>query len=107
MREQRQRLAGLALATALALGFGAPTAFAQKSSADSSASSLHWAAYHNDLGAVKRLLSEGADPNLANRFGVTPINTRFVDVWDAVDRLRLAVTERRFERFPIERTRVT
>ena len=46
------------------------------------------------------------EPDLI-RFGVTPINTRFVDVWDAVDRLRLAMTERRFERFPIERTRVT
>ena len=46
------------------------------------------------------------EPDLI-RFGVTPINTRFVDVWDALDRLRGAVHERRYERFPVERTRVT
>ena len=46
------------------------------------------------------------EPDLI-RFGVTPLYTRFVDVWDAMDRLRRAVEERRFERFPIERTRVT
>jgi len=70
MRKQRQRLARLALAALLA----APAAIAQPPSADTSASALHWAAHHNDVGAVKRLLSEGADPNLANRFGVTPLH---------------------------------
>ncbi len=70
MREQRQRLARLALAALLA----APAAFAQAPTADTSASALHWAAHRNDLGAVRRLLSEGADPNLANRFGVTPLH---------------------------------
>ena len=67
----------LAVAAALAGAPLAPGAFAQQASApsaDTSASALHWAAYHNDLGAVKRLLSEGADPNLANRFGVTPLH---------------------------------
>jgi ankyrin repeat protein len=84
VREQRQRLARLkrsaavrksAFALALATLLGAPpAAFAQKPSADTSASSLHWAAHNNDVGAVKRLLSEGADPNLENRFGVTPMH---------------------------------
>ena len=62
----------LALAVTAVLA-GAPSAFAQ-GSADTSASPLHWAAHNNDVGAVKRLLSEGADPNLANRFGFTPLH---------------------------------
>jgi len=63
----------LALALAALLG-AAPAAFAQNPSADTSASALHWAAYRNDLAAVRRLLDEGADPNAANRFGVTPLH---------------------------------
>jgi ankyrin repeat protein len=60
---------------ALAALLGAPpTAIAQETSADTSASALHWAAYRNDLPAAKRLLDEGADPNAANRFGVTPLH---------------------------------
>jgi uncharacterized protein len=62
----------LRVALAVAALLAAPSAFAQ--SADSSASALHWAAHNNDVGAVKRLLSEGADPNLANRFGFTPLH---------------------------------
>jgi len=64
----------LAVALAALLG-AAPTALlAQQRSADTSASALHWAAYRNDLEAVKRLLGEGADPNAVNRFGVTPLH---------------------------------
>ena len=55
-----------------------------------------------DLGVVP----DFREPDLI-RFGVTPLYTRFVDVWDAMDRLRTALEERRYERFPIERTRVT
>ena len=39
-----------------------------------SASALHWAAHLNDLEAVQLLLQAHADPNLANRFGVTPMH---------------------------------
>ncbi len=70
MRQQRQRLASLTLAAALAL----PAAFGQVASPDTSASDLHWAASRNDVAAVERLLGEGADPDLANRFGFTPMH---------------------------------
>src|SRR6185503_13858605 len=39
-----------------------------------SASALHWTAHANDLEAVQLLLEAGANPNLANRFGVTPLH---------------------------------
>ena len=86
MREQRQRLAGVAPPQAHreTIGSGTsrwrrcsarrPRRSRSRRSADTSASALHWAAYRNDLGAVERLLGEGADPNLANRFGVTPLH---------------------------------
>jgi kynureninase len=41
------------------------------------------------------------------RIGPSPVYTRFVDVWDAMDRLRDLVANRSYERFPQERTRVT
>ena len=34
---------------------------------------LHWAVRANDLAAVQRLLHEGANPDAANRYGVTPL----------------------------------
>lgn len=46
------------------------------------------------------------EPDLV-RFGLTPLSTRFVDVWDAAEALRVAVTERRYERYATERHRVT
>jgi len=67
----RRSLPAIAL---VALLGAAPTVLAQQHSADSSASALHWAAYNNDLGGARRLLAEGADPNAANRFGVTPLH---------------------------------
>jgi len=35
---------------------------------------LHWAAYHDDLEAVKRLVRQGANPKAANRYGMTPLS---------------------------------
>jgi kynureninase len=46
------------------------------------------------------------EPDLV-RFGLTPLHTRFVDVWDAAEALRVAVAERRYERYPSERSRIT
>ncbi|MCU1336437.1 MAG: ankyrin repeat protein [Bryobacterales bacterium] len=35
---------------------------------------LHWAARANDVDAARRLLSAGANPDAANRYGVTPLS---------------------------------
>jgi kynureninase len=41
------------------------------------------------------------------RLGPAPLYTRFVDVWDAMDRFRSVLESGAFERFPAERARVT
>src|SRR5262245_17992604 len=35
---------------------------------------LHWAAYHDDLELVTRLLAAHANVRVANRYGVTPLS---------------------------------
>jgi kynureninase len=41
------------------------------------------------------------------RLGPAPLYTRFVDVWDAMDRFRAILADRSHEAFPAERARVT
>ena len=41
------------------------------------------------------------------RLGPAPLYTRFVDVWDAMDRFRAVLADRSYEAFPAERARVT
>jgi kynureninase len=41
------------------------------------------------------------------RLGPAPLYTRFVDVWDAMDRFRDLLRTGAFERYPAERSRVT
>jgi kynureninase len=41
------------------------------------------------------------------RLGPAPLYTRFVDVWDAVDRCRAVLAEGAHETYPTERSRVT
>jgi kynureninase len=41
------------------------------------------------------------------RLGPAPLYTRFVDVWDALDRLRQVLASGAHEEYPTERTRVT
>ncbi len=41
------------------------------------------------------------------RLGPAPLYTRFVDVWDAMDRFRALLADRSYEAFPAERARVT
>ena len=41
------------------------------------------------------------------RLGPAPVYTRFVDVWDAMERFRSVLADRSYESYPAERTRVT
>ena len=41
------------------------------------------------------------------RLGPAPLYTRFVDVWDAMDRFRGVLEEGAHERYPATRSRVT
>lgn len=72
----------------------------------------HVSLRHPDAWRICRALIEDAvipdfrEPDVI-RFGIAPLYTRFVDVWDAVDRLRTVLVERRHEAYPEERSRIT
>nr|ACO70932.1 ankyrin-related protein [uncultured Verrucomicrobiota bacterium] len=38
------------------------------------ATALHWAAYHDQATAARKLLAAGAKPDITNRYGVTPLS---------------------------------
>src|SRR3984885_11158019 len=40
---------------------------------DDGTTALHWAAYHDDLPLLRRLLKAGAKANVANDYGSTPL----------------------------------
>ena len=46
-----------------------------------------------------------AEPRDILRFGFTPLYTRFVDVWDAVEHLRQVLADRRMAASPLQPTR--
>jgi kynureninase len=60
---------------------------------------------------TQALISRGVVPDFRTpdrlRLGPAPLYTRFVDVWDAMDRLRTVLAEGAHEAFPAERARVT
>jgi kynureninase len=41
------------------------------------------------------------------RLGLTPLYTSFAEVWEGVERIRQAVAERRYEKYPAQRLTVT
>jgi uncharacterized protein len=41
---------------------------------DDGTTALHWAAYHDDLALIRRLLQAGASVNVANDYGATPLS---------------------------------
>ena len=60
---------------------------------------------------TQALISRGVVPDFRTpdrlRLGPAPLYTRFVDVWDAMDRLRTVLADSAHERYPAERARVT
>ena len=60
---------------------------------------------------TQALIESGVVPDFRTpdrvRLGPAPLYTRFVDVWDAMDRFREVLAERAHLRFPAERARVT
>ncbi len=60
---------------------------------------------------TQALVSRGVVPDFRTpdrvRLGPAPLYTRFVDVWDAMDRFRDVLADGASEGFPAERTRVT
>jgi kynureninase len=60
---------------------------------------------------TQALIDRGVVPDFRTpdrvRLGPAPLYTRFVDVWDAMDRFRALLDEGAHERFPAERSRVT
>jgi kynureninase len=60
---------------------------------------------------TQALVDRGVVPDFRTpdrvRFGPAPLYTRFVDVWDSMDRLRTVLVERAHDGYPTERSRVT
>lgn len=60
---------------------------------------------------TQALIDRGVVPDFRTpdrlRLGPAPLYTRFVDVWDAMDRLRTVLSDRSYEGHPVERARVT
>ncbi|MGY5884542.1 kynureninase [Modestobacter lacusdianchii] len=60
---------------------------------------------------TQALIDRGVVPDFRTpdrlRLGPAPLYTRFVDVWDAMDRLRTVLSDRSYEGQPVERARVT
>jgi kynureninase len=60
---------------------------------------------------TQALVDRGVVPDFRTpdrvRLGPAPLYTRFVDVWDAMDRFRTVLADGAHERYPAERSRVT
>ena len=60
---------------------------------------------------TQALIDNGVVPDFRTpdrvRLGPAPLYTRFVDVWDGMDRFRALLEDGSFERYPAERARVT
>jgi kynureninase len=112
----RIRAKGVALGeltAALARLWAAPLGFRLASPADPAARGSHVSLEHPDAWRICRALIDDAkvvcDFRVPDRIriGPAPLYTRFVDVWDALDRLRDLVARGGHDRLSAERPRVT
>jgi kynureninase len=91
----------------------APLGFVLESPRDPDRRGSHVALGHPEAWPICRALIERANvvPDFRGpdtiRLGVAPLYTRFVDVWDAMDRLRVLVERGEHHLVPAERPRVT
>ena len=91
----------------------APLGFMLGTPRDPAARGAHVSLRHPDAWRVCRALIEHANvvPDFRHpdsiRFGLPPLYTRYVDVWDAIDRLAALVAAGVHERMPPEAARVT
>jgi kynureninase len=91
----------------------APLGFVLGSPRDAARRGSHVSVRHAEGYRVSRALIEELQvlPDFREpdniRLGLAPLYTSFVDVWDAVDRLRQVVVEERYLRYPAERLAVT
>jgi kynureninase len=91
----------------------APLGFELGTPRDAERRGAHVSLRHPEAWRITRALIERAHvvPDFRGpdsvRLGLPPLYTRFVDVWDAIDRLARLVEARRYEAFPRELARVT
>jgi kynureninase len=101
------------LATALHDAWLAPLGFELGSPREAERRGSHVALRHPDAWPINRALIERADviPDFRGpdtiRLGIAPLYTRFVDVWDALDRLRGLVERGEHQEVNAARGRVT
>ncbi|SEO60786.1 kynureninase [Trujillonella endophytica] len=100
------------LVVALADGWLAPHGVALASPRDAARRGSHVSLAHPQAWQVTQaLLDRGVVPDFRTpdrvRLGPAPLYSRFVDVWEAMDRFRDVLAEGAHERYPAERARVT
>ena len=101
-----------ALVVDLADAWPAPSGVALASPRDPARRGGHVTLAHPQAWQLTQaLLERGVVPDFRTpdrvRLGPAPLYTRFVDVWDAMDRFREVLESRAYERYPEQRARVT
>ena len=112
-RLRRKSLAQTDYLVALSDHFLAPLGFSLGSPRAGARRGSHISLRHPEGYRINRALIEvlnlipdfRAPDNL--RLGIAPLYTRYVDIWDAVQRIKRAVEEKLYERYSIERLAVT